>query len=143
MKEHQKRTVNVLKKLKVLLGEDDDLNQLLFTKTITYWEAEIKIASTGTEVLELLAAEDFDIILLDIQLPLKSGIEVAREIRMLKDPVKKNIPIIAITAFILTGEEKKYISAGINACLTKPCKENELYETIKHLIEKKTNTENQ
>lgn len=120
--------------LKVLLAEDNEVNQLLAKSILQYWGLESKTAVTGTEVLELLQKEDFDIILMDIQMPEKSGIEATTEIRNLLDKKKKNIPIIALTANALKGEEKKYREVGMDDFLTKPFKAKELHDVICRVI---------
>ncbi len=132
----EKQIRNDLGKLKVLLAEDNEVNQLLAKSILQYWGFDSEIATTGNEVLQLLQQEDFDVILMDIQMPEKSGLEAAREIRNLNDNRKKNIPIIALTANALRGEEKKYIAAGMNDYLTKPFKEVELYEVISRVLNK-------
>lgn len=123
-------------KLKVLLAEDNEVNQLLAKGILSYWGLESKVAVTGFEVMDLLKKEDFDLVLMDIQMPDKSGIEAANEIRNLPDIKKKNIPIIALTANALKGEEKKYIAAGMDDFLTKPFKENDLYEVMERVLRK-------
>ncbi|MCW3078919.1 response regulator [Segetibacter sp.] len=125
-----------LGKLKVLLAEDNEVNQLLAKGILRYWGMETKVASTGNEVIEFLTDEDFDLVLMDIQMPEKSGIEAATEIRNLVDYKKKNIPIIALTANALKGEEKKYVAAGMDDFLTKPFKEGDLYEVIERVLRK-------
>lgn len=125
-----------LGKLKVLLAEDNEVNQLLAKGILRYWGMETKVAATGNEVIEFLAYEDFDLVLMDIQMPEKSGIEAATEIRNFTDLKKKNIPIIALTANALKGEEKKYVAAGMDDFLTKPFKEGDLYEVIERVLRK-------
>lgn len=119
-----------LANIKVLLAEDNEVNQLLAKSILQYWGLESKTARTGSEVIELLKKEDFDVVLMDIQMPEKSGIEATNEIRKMADQQKRNIPIIALTANALMGEEKKYIAAGMDDFLTKPFKEQELFEVI-------------
>ncbi len=133
--------------LKVLIAEDNEVNQLLAKGILRFWGLETKVAFNGYEVLELLKNEDFDLILMDIQMPEKSGIEAAGEIRKLLDSKKKNIPIIALTANALKGEEKKYMAVGMDDFLTKPFKEGDLYEVIERVMRKegsfKRTTDNQ
>lgn len=120
--------------LKVLIAEDNEVNQLLAKGILRYWGMQTKVAANGNEVLEMLHDEDFDLVLMDIQMPEKSGIEAATEIRNLQDTTKKNIPIIALTANALKGEEKKYKAAGMDDFLTKPFKEGELYDVIERVF---------
>lgn len=121
---------------RVLLAEDNEVNKLIAKTILTYWGLETKVAVTGFEVLDLMRKEDFDLVLMDIQMPEKSGIEAANEIRKLTDEKKKIIPIIALTANGLMGEERKYIEAGMDDFLIKPFKESELYEVIKRVLKK-------
>jgi PAS domain S-box-containing protein len=125
---------NDLGRLRVLLAEDNEVNQLLAKSILQYWGFDSEIATTGNEVLQWLNKENFDVILMDIQMPEKSGLEAAKEIRNLPDAKKRNIPIIALTANALKGEEKKYMAVGMNDYLTKPFKENELYEVISKVL---------
>lgn len=122
--------------LKILLAEDNEVNQLLAKGILHFWGLEAKIAVTGFEVLELLEQEDFDLVLMDIQMPGKNGIEAAGEIRRLKNPRKSNIPIIALTANALKGEEKKYKEVGMDDFLTKPFSESDLFEVIERVLRK-------
>ena len=124
----QGRRIN--RKIKILLAEDNDINQLLANKIIQHFGFEAETADNGNDAIKLLLEGDFDVILMDIQMPEKNGIETSAEIRALADEKRRNIPIIALTANALKGEEKKYFAVGMNGYLTKPFKEKELYEAI-------------
>jgi PAS domain S-box-containing protein len=128
----QGRKIN--RKIKILLAEDNDINQLLANKIIQHFGFEAATADNGNDAIQLLMEDDFDVILMDIQMPEKNGIETAAEIRALVDAKKKSIPIIALTANALKGEERKYFAAGMNGYLTKPFKEKELYEAIVNVL---------
>ena len=125
--------------IKVLLAEDNEVNKLLAKSILHHWGLEAKTAHTGFEAIEMLQNEDFDVILMDIQMPEKNGIEATQEIRNLTNEKKRNIPIIALTANALKGEEKKYLAAGMNDYLTKPFKEKELFDVLVRVMNK-TNT---
>lgn len=125
-----------LPNIKVLIAEDNEVNKLLAKRMLEHWGLTYKTAHTGFEVLELVQAEDFDVILMDIQMPDKNGIDAAKEIRSLADEKKKHIPIIALTANALKGEEKKYQDVGMNDFLTKPFKEHELFEVLQRVMNK-------
>jgi CheY-like chemotaxis protein/HPt (histidine-containing phosphotransfer) domain-containing protein len=127
---------NTLGNIKVLLAEDNEVNKLLARSILQHWGIESKTAHTGYEAVALLQDEDFDIVLMDIQMPERNGIEATQDIRNLTDEKKKNVPIIALTANALRGEEKKYLAAGMNDYLTKPFKEKELYEVIQRVLAK-------
>jgi PAS domain S-box-containing protein len=121
---------NQLGKLKILLAEDNEISQLLARSVLQYWGFESKTALNGIEAIQMLEQEHFDLILMDIQMPGKNGVEATIEIRKMVDESKKNIPIIALTAVSMKGEEQKYLLAGMNDYITKPFKEQELYNVI-------------
>lgn len=127
---------STLPKMKVLIAEDNEVNKLLVRRMLQHWGLEYKTAATGSEVINMLREEDFDVILMDIQMPEKNGIEATEEIRNFTDETKKNITIIALTANALKGEEKKYLDAGMNDYLTKPFKEKELFDVLQRVINK-------
>lgn len=124
------KNANSLGKLKILLAEDSEISQLLARSVLQYWGFESKTASNGIEVIQMLEQEDFDLILMDIQMPLKNGVEATQEIRNMRDERKCNIPIVALTATSMKGEEQKFLSSGMNDYITKPFKEQELYNVI-------------
>jgi PAS domain S-box-containing protein len=121
---------NQLGNLKILLAEDNEINQLLARSVLQYWGFESKTASNGIEAIQMLEQEHFDLILMDIQMPGKNGVDATIEIRKMANESKRNIPIIALTATNMKGEEQKYLSAGMNDYITKPFKEQELYNVI-------------
>lgn len=123
-----------LPNIKVLIAEDNEVNKLLAKRMLEHWGFSYKTAHNGFEVLDLIKNEDFDVILMDIQMPDKNGIDAAKEIRNLADERKKNIPIIALTANALKGEEKKYQDVGMNDFLTKPFKEKELFDVLQRVM---------
>lgn len=122
------------KTLKVLVAEDNEVNLLLTCRILEFWGVETKIANNGVQVLQQLNDNNFDLILMDIQMPEKNGIETTKEIRALKDHNKRNLPIIALTANAMKGEELKYLSAGMDGYLTKPFKEKELYNSMLNIF---------
>ncbi len=130
---------NTLGELNILVAEDNEINQVLTTGMLQQLGFKASFVSNGVDVLNLLQKEDFDLILMDIQMPEMNGYEATREIRTLSD-TKRNIPIIALTANALKGEEENYIAAGMNGYLTKPFSEAALYETIKAVLETRQDT---
>lgn len=125
---------NDLSDIRILVAEDNEVNKLLASRMLEQWDITYKTAHTGREVLDLLQYENFDIILMDILMPEMNGIEAAIEIRKLPDEVKRSIPIIALTANALKGEEKNFFDAGINDFLNKPFKANDLLQVLKKNI---------
>lgn len=130
---------NTLGELNILVAEDNEINQVLTTGMLQQLGFKATFVSNGVDVLNQLQQEHFDLVLMDIQMPEMNGYEATRQIRTLSD-TKRNIPIIALTANALKGEEENYIAAGMNGYLTKPFSEAALYETIKAVIESRQDT---
>jgi PAS domain S-box-containing protein len=128
-------TKNELGPLRILVAEDNQVNQLLTKGILNHLGFTAVTANTGGEVIDRLMEDDFDLILMDIQMPVMNGYEASDKIRNLPGSRKRNIPIIALTANALKGEEKNYIAAGMNGYLTKPFTEAVLYQEISRVIQ--------
>jgi CheY-like chemotaxis protein len=115
---------------KVLVAEDVELNQFLARHILESWDFVVVIAGNGLEAIEQLGKDAFDCILMDVQMPEMDGIEATHHIRSLPDPVKANIPIIALTANALKGDSEKYLAAGMTDYLAKPFDEERLFRVI-------------
>jgi len=112
------------------VAEDVELNQFLARHILESWDFEVVIAGNGLEALDRLGKEEFDCILMDVQMPEMDGIEATHHIRSLSDPIKANIPIIALTANALKGDSEKYLAAGMTDYLAKPFDEERLFRVI-------------
>lgn len=117
--------------LNLLLVEDHALNQIATKKVLTSWAdvVNVEIASNGVIALEKFQEQNFDVILMDLQMPEMDGIEATIKIRHLS-----KIPIIALTASASKQEEEKCLAIGMNDYLAKPFKPKELYTKILNLI---------
>ena len=109
----------VPKQARVLVVEDNNVNQLVAIGQIQRLGHACVVASNGAEAIDLVAREPFDIVLMDIQMPDMDGYEATRRIRQLP-PSKREVPVIALTAHALAGEREKCIAAGMNDYLAKP-----------------------
>ena len=127
-----------LKGCKVLLAEDVEMNQFIASSILEEKNIQIDIASNGKEVLEMVQLKQYDIILMDISMPYIDGIQATAIIRSMKDPLINRIPIIAITANALNGDEKKYKDAGMNGYISKPFQEIQLLDAIINSLKKET-----
>lgn len=116
----------------ILLVEDNKLNQKIISEMLTGYGFEVATAANGLECLNILQKEYFDIILMDMQMPLMDGYETTRLIR--QDEKLKDIPIIAITAHAITGDREKCLACGCNSYIAKPFKSEELIEEIKKYL---------
>ncbi len=119
--------VNQIKKLKILIVEDDETSDLLLKTIITEISREILHAKSGPEAIELYRNNpDMDLILMDIKMPVLDGHEATRQIRQFN----KDVIIIAQTAHGLSGDKEKAIVAGCNAYISKPIRKVELLSLI-------------
>ena len=118
-------------KKKILIAEDVELNQYLAKHILEDWGVATDIANNGKEALDKVILYHYDLILMDIQMPEMDGIAATRAIRKLPDPIKSSIPIIALTANALKGDDQKYLNAGMNDYITKPYTEERLYKVIR------------
>ncbi|MGF1586904.1 MAG: response regulator, partial [Bacteroidales bacterium] len=117
----------VLRKLKILVAEDDEVSEMLLDETVKIFAKEILKAETGVEAVEACHNNpDIDLILMDVRMPEMGGNEAAKQIR----EFNKEVIIIAQTAYGQTGDREKSIESGCNDYLAKPIKENELQAMI-------------
>ena len=116
----------------ILVVEDDYLNMKLFRDLIEAHGYRTIPARTGKEALDAVSAHDIDLILLDIELPDISGIEVTRRIK--KDSATKSIPIVAVTAFATAKDSERIRSAGCDEYLTKPVSVDRLISAVQRFL---------
>ena len=120
---------------KVLVAEDSSVIQNLTKKILQMQSFEIYSVKNGQQVLDILQKEKFDIILMDINMPVMDGMECTRNIRALPDPEKSHIPIVAITGNAPNYSIEDFKEAGINEYLPKPLNFDTLVETVKKYTE--------
>ncbi|HFB64253.1 MAG TPA: response regulator [Aeromonadales bacterium] len=122
---------NVHCNARVLLAEDNPVNQEVAIGSLNYFGCEVTLANNGQEALELFKKQHFDLIFMDISMPVMDGITATREIRLIESQRKQpEIPIIAITANVFDDIQKDYMQAGMNDYLNKPMSLEELLEIL-------------
>ena len=129
------------KTLHILLAEDDAVNQMFMSRLLKKFGHDVTVAANGQETLELYLAGDFDCILMDIQMPVMTGVEATREIRILERETRisgraghqPHIPIIAVTAHTLPGDRDRFLAAGMDDYLGKPLDRKMLEELLERL----------
>jgi CheY-like chemotaxis protein len=114
----------------ILVAEDVELNQYLVKHIMESWGFTVDIVNNGREAVAMVQKNNYDLVLMDIQMPEMDGMEATRQIRQLRDGVKASVPIIALTANALKGDSEKYIAAGMNDFLPKPFNEQKLFLII-------------
>jgi CheY-like chemotaxis protein len=123
-----------LKDIKILLVEDNLINQKITLLTLKPLVNSIDTASNGKEALDKFGTTAFDLILMDIQMPVMSGLIAAEKIRALEASTNSHIPIIAITANAMIGDKEKCMSSGIDDYISKPFQPSALIDKIKKFI---------
>ena len=107
--------------LDILVAEDNPINQKLIRTTLEQFGANVTLASNGAEAFELRKQNDYDLIFMDIQMPVMSGIEATKEILHYEQVNHlKHVPIVALTANALAGDRERYIEAGMDNYIPKP-----------------------
>lgn len=119
-----------LKGIKVLLAEDNIVNQKVMKRFLERWSVDLTIVDNGEEAVKLVKEKDFDIVLMDLQMPLMDGYEATRAIRALEHPHKKQVPIIALTAAALQEVKEQVFACGMNDFVTKPFNPYDLQNTM-------------
>ena len=119
-----------VRSLRILLAEDNLINQKVACRMIERAGHTVRVVGTGAAAIETAAAEDFDLILMDVQMPEIDGYEATRQIRNQGSLKLRNIPIIALTAHAMDGHHEQCLAAGMNDFLTKPLQAEVLVDRL-------------
>jgi two-component system sensor histidine kinase BarA len=122
-----------LQGMRILLADDHAINRKLLTTQLVQYRAEVSAAANGQEALEFAQQLPFDLILMDIQMPVLSGAEVTQRIRAGTGP-NRDTPVVALTANAMPGERERLLAMGLNECLIKPISEKLLVDTLRYWI---------
>ena len=118
------------RQFKILLAEDNIVNQRLAVKMLEKRGHQVIVAPNGKEVLTLYEQGDFDLILMDVQMPEMDGLEATKTIREKEAQTDEHVPIIAMTAHTMKGDKERCLSAGMDDYTSKPIKFEELFTKI-------------
>jgi CheY-like chemotaxis protein/HPt (histidine-containing phosphotransfer) domain-containing protein len=121
-------------RLRILLAEDNKINQQYATVILNKAGYHVTTAENGRQAVEAVRKADFDLVLMDIQMPELDGVEATRQIRCLPAP-KNAIPIFAMTAHAMRGASEEYLAAGMNDYITKPFQPSLLLGKLERLAE--------
>jgi PAS domain S-box-containing protein len=127
-------TTKLDSKVKILLVEDDKINQTVTFRFLTDMGHHVYIANNGKEAIEAWERHQFDIILMDIQMPIMDGMTAIRWIRDKERMTGEHLPIIALTAHALMEDQKRFLGAGADECIFKPVQMQELMQAIDRLV---------
>ncbi len=120
--------------IKVLVVEDNEINQLLVLKLLEKKGYEATVASNGKIAIDKLLAEDFDIVLMDLQMPEMDGYQATKVIRSMESD-KKDIPIIAMTAHTIIGDREECLAMGMTEYIAKPYSSSELFDKMTSVLD--------
>jgi CheY-like chemotaxis protein len=120
--------------LRVLLAEDSLVNQKLAVGLLEKYGHHVVLASDGREAIAALQAHQFDLVLMDVQMPEMDGFEATAAIRAKEKQTGAHIPIIAMTAHAMKGDRERCLEAGMDAYVPKPIRARQLFETIGHVL---------
>ncbi len=123
-----------LNNIRILLAEDNKVNQLFAHELLTDWGVQLDIVDNGSIALDQLRKTKYDLVLMDIQMPIMSGLDATYIIRNKFPESVKNIPIIAMTANAMKGDDEKFLKAGMNDVVFKPFESLELFNKISKQI---------
>lgn len=125
----QDNIMKVIKGLKVLYAEDKIINQKVISLMLSHAKINVALANNGAEALDMMSKDKFDIILLDMIMPVMDGMETVQAIRQ---QFESSPPLIGVTANTMEKSKKQYLDNGLDDIITKPVNPAELYQKIAH-----------
>jgi two-component system sensor histidine kinase/response regulator len=120
--------------LRVLLAEDSLVNQKLATALLAPYGHTVEVANNGTEAVRKWSSQQFDLVLMDVQMPEMDGLEATRAIRAAEQADGRHTPILALTAHAIKGDRELCLETGMDAYISKPVRAPELYGAIEQLL---------
>jgi CheY-like chemotaxis protein len=119
--------------LRILLAEDNPVNQMVAGRLLQNHGHLVQLAANGYEALAALEASPFDLVLMDAQMPVMDGFEAARAIREKEKLRGGHVPIIALTAHVMSGDRERCVSAGMDGYASKPIRAEDLFREIERV----------
>ncbi len=128
------KPVRDLRKARILVAEDNEVNQMLIQNILESWNADLQLVENGLAALGQAQKRDFDLILMDLQMPFMDGLEATENIRALENKKHASVPIVALTADVLSETRKRAFAVGMNDLVTKPINQADLYAVLKKAL---------
>jgi two-component system sensor histidine kinase/response regulator len=122
----------------VLLVDDNDLNRQIGTELLEAVGIQVEVAEDGQQALDRLAAKDYELVLMDMQMPVMDGLEATRAIR--RNPLWQQLPVLAMTANAMAIDRQRCLDAGMNSHIAKPINPNELYAQLLQWLPRRERT---
>jgi PAS domain S-box-containing protein len=129
-----KDTDCVSRRLNILVAEDNHVNQVLALSLLNKMGHEVTVVEDGQRAIHALESKNFDLVVMDLQMPGMDGLEATRRIRENERSTGKHVPILAMTAHVMEGDRRRCISEGMDGYLGKPVKKEELLQAISSLV---------
>ncbi|MCD4743442.1 MAG: response regulator [Desulfobacteraceae bacterium] len=118
----------------ILLVEDNAMNQKVVKSILKKLGHQITIANNGEEAVTIFSPDKFDIILMDIQMPVMGGVEATEKIRENEKGHNSHTPIVALTASVIKGDKERFLAAGMNGYISKPMKKGDIKNIMQSLL---------
>jgi signal transduction histidine kinase/CheY-like chemotaxis protein/HAMP domain-containing protein len=131
VKEMQEYT---MERKSILLVDDNEMNQKVVKSILKKLGHQISIVNNGREAVELFSSDNFDIILMDIQMPVMGGVEATEKIREIEKGRSYQTPIVALTASAMKGDKERFLAAGMNGYISKPMKKGDIKNIMSSLL---------
>jgi len=131
---------DTLEPLRILVAEDNAVNQMLVRRLLEKRGHSVKVVANGCDAIVAIERENYDVVLMDVQMPEMDGFEATRELRKREEQSGLHIPIIALTAHAMKGDRERCMEAGMDGYLTKPIRAQELYEQLQIHAARRTAT---
>lgn len=119
---------------RILLVEDEPVNQMVSKMQLESWGLKVDIANDGAEALKMHSKKAYDLILMDIQMPVMDGITATQQIRDMEIDKLRHTPIVAFTAAAMVGDRERFLAAGMDEYIAKPVVANDMYGIITKLL---------
>ena len=116
--------------LRILLAEDNVVNQRLAVRLLEKQGHMVFLASAGVKVLEAMEKDSFDLVFMDVQMPVMDGVEATAAIREKEKATGTHIPIVAMTAHAMAGDRQRFLESGMDGYVSKPVHSQELFDAI-------------
>lgn len=130
-----------LKSRRILVAEDFQINQDVIRPVLEKQGIKVTMVSNGQKAVQAVRENQYDLILMDIEMPVMDDLEATRKIRKMDNPQKSSIPIAALTAHALKGDKERFLAAGMDEYITKPVQTGRLIQTISQLLSTGTDDE--
>jgi two-component system sensor histidine kinase/response regulator len=120
----------------ILLAEDNVINQKLAVRILEQRGHKVTVANNGREALEALDKAEFDVVLMDVQMPEMDGFQATAALRARERETKRHLPVVAMTAHAMAGDREKCLMAGMDDYVAKPLKPVDLFQTLERAVER-------